>query len=73
MALNVKPSQQKPVPGSVPTEGPCDMWDSVSVRAVDGDKSAAEVVVEENKRLKQRIKDLEDERKTQCPKSTTFY
>lgn len=71
MALNVLPSKQKPVPENVPTEGPCDAWDSVEVSAVHGDISAAEAIVQENKRLKQRIKDMEQDAAT-CSAHSAF-
>ena len=59
MAINVLPSKQKPIPENVPTEGPCDVWSSVERQTLLGDKSAAEIILEENARLKQRVKDLE--------------
>ena len=32
MALNILPSKQKPIPGNVPTDGPCPVWSAANKR-----------------------------------------
>ena len=59
MALNVLPSRQPPIPADVPTEGPCPVWSGDQARALAGDSGARATVVDENRRLRQRVQDLE--------------
>jgi len=40
-ALNVLPSKQKPVPTSVPTEGPCPVWSDLQLGAAGAQQTAA--------------------------------
>jgi len=60
-ALNILPSKQPPIPDKVPTEGPCPVWSSHAQLAAKGNKTAALWLEKENKRLEQRVKDLERE------------
>lgn len=58
-ALNILPSKQPPIPEKVPTEGPCPVWSSHAKLAAGGNKTSALWLEAENKRLNQRVKDLE--------------
>ena len=59
-ALNVLPSKQKPIPDSVPTEGPCPVWSAPTHATLAEGAAAADAALQaENARLQQRVTELE--------------
>ena len=63
MALNVLPSQQPPIPGNVPTEGPCPLWSAPKgLRGQQGQQGDDKLLIE-NEHLRVEVQKLENELK----------
>lgn len=64
MALNILPSQQLPIPDTVPTEGPCPVWSTTSATGNSTDAVSGldnYQLIRENEKLSRRIATLEQQ------------